>query len=109
MTTISATLLRIYVNSGDRWDGQPVYEAVVASARAVGLAGASVFPVLFSYGEHARVHDAASEYQFVDTPVVIEIVDHPDRIQSFLAELGPMVSGGLLTVEPVRISGPSRP
>jgi PII-like signaling protein len=109
MTARSATLLRIYVNSSERWKGRPVYEAVVASARTAGIAGASVFPVEFSYGEHARVHDATSEYQFADTPVVIEIVDEGDRIESLLEELGAMVSGSLVTLESVRIPSPNRP
>ena len=107
MTSAVATLLRIYVNASDRWEGRSMCEAVVAAARAAGLAGASVFPVVLGYGGHAQLHDAASDYQFLDAPVVIEIVDDPDRIQSFAAALGPMLPGGLVTFQSVHVHSPS--
>lgn len=102
MTEHEAALLRVYVNSSDRWHGKPLYEAVVSAAHAAGLAGASVFPVNFSFGAHRRIHDDASEYQFVEEPVVIEIVDAPVKIDSLVAAIGPMLTGGLVTVQSVR-------
>ena len=86
------------MDARDRWQGRPLYEAIVAKARAADCAGASVFPVEMSYGSHRRIHDAASDYGFVDLPVVIEIVNAPERIDALLAELGPMIAGAAATV-----------
>jgi PII-like signaling protein len=98
-----ARLLRLYVDAHDRWQGRLLYEAIVARARSAGLAGASVFPAEMGYGSHRHIHDAASEYGFVGLPVVIEIVDAPERIDALLAGLGPMLANVAATVRPVRV------
>jgi PII-like signaling protein len=103
MIPTEASLLRLYLDASDRWHGRPLFEAVVAAARARPMAGASVFPVDLSYGTHRQIHDALSEYRFAHLPVVIEVVDAPDRVDALTADLVPMVAEGLATVEPVRV------
>jgi PII-like signaling protein len=98
-----ASLLRVYVNSSHRWQGGPLYRAIVETARARGVAGASVFPVEVSFGARRLIRDVESDYQFFDIPVVVEVVDAPERVEALLAELGPMLRGGLMTVSPVRV------
>jgi PII-like signaling protein len=113
-----ASLLRLYVNGSLRWHGKPLYQAVVETAREMHLAGASVFLVDLSYGTHRRLRDAKSEYLFVDVPVVIEVVDAPERVETLVERLRPMVGAGFATLEPVRVvryahhedrSGPDAP
>src|SRR5437870_2945761 len=103
MIPTQASLLRLYINASDRWHGEPLYQAVVAKAQAGQMAGASVFPVELSFGGHHRLRDASSEYLFADIPVVVELVDAPDRVEAFLAELRPMLKAGLATIEAVRV------
>jgi PII-like signaling protein len=103
MIPTEAHCLRIYVDSQARWHWHRLYEAIVARARAMDVAGASVFPVEMSYGSHGRIHDAESDYGFVGLPVVIEIVDAPGRIEALLADLGPMIAGAVATVRPARV------
>ena len=74
-----ATLLRVYLNASDRLHGKAVYKVVVEAARAMHLAGASVFLVDFSYGAHKRIRDAKSDYLSFDIPVVVEIVDSAEN------------------------------
>jgi PII-like signaling protein len=38
-----------------------------------------------------------------DLPVVIVIVDHPDRIDAFLPELDELITEGLVVREPVEV------
>ncbi len=99
MIPVEARLARIYVNTEEHWQGQRLYEAIVARARADGIAGASVFPIEVGYGEGRQVHDVSSDYGFFDLPVVIEIVDLPDRIRILLEGLGEMISHAMVTVE----------
>jgi PII-like signaling protein len=98
-----ASLLRLYINGSLRWHGKPLYQAVVETARALHLSGASVFLVDLSYGAHRRLRDARSEYLFVDIPLVVEIVDGVARIDALLQALEPMVPGAFATIEPVRV------
>lgn len=98
MTPGKAALLRLYMNADNRFGGKPLYEAVVIRAREMGLAGASVFTAEMGFGSHQVIHDSMSEYSFVALPVVVEVVDVPERIESLLAELKVMVREGLATV-----------
>src|SRR5512135_81141 len=109
MIPTEASRLRIYLNASDRWHGQPLYQAVVEAARALHLAGASVFPVALSFGANQRLRDASSDYGFADIPVVVEVIDAPERVQALLVELGPMVGEGIATVGPVRVVRPAHP
>jgi uncharacterized protein len=103
MIPVDARLMRIFVNASDRWQGRPLYEAIVTSARSMGLAGASVFPVEASYGSHRQIHDAEGDYGFVGLPVVIEVVDAPERIDALIAGLGAMIADAMVTVATVRV------
>jgi PII-like signaling protein len=103
MIPSQARLLRIYINASDRWHGQSLYRAVIETARAMRLAGASAFPVELSHGAQGRLRDARSDYAFMDVPVVVEIVEAPERIDALLDHLRPMVADGFATVEPVRV------
>jgi PII-like signaling protein len=97
-----ASLLRLYMNADDRFQGKPLYEAVVTKAREMGLAGASVFSAEMGYGCHRVVHDTMSEYTFIGAPLVVEVVDSEERIKNLLAEFRAMVGEGLVTVSTVR-------
>jgi PII-like signaling protein len=100
---VEAELLRIYVGEGDKYQGRPLYQAVVDAARAHGLAGATVLQGTLGFGSHSHIHTAKILRISEDLPMVIEIVDQPDRIASFLPELEQMLDGGLITLEKVRI------
>jgi PII-like signaling protein len=103
MIPADAHLLRLYINGSDRWEGAPLYQAVVETARELHLAGASVFLVDLSYGAHRRLRDRQDEYRFVDVPVVVEVVDALERIDALLDRLSPMMASAFITIEPVRV------
>lgn len=103
MIPTQARLLRIFVGSNERRDGKRLYETIVETARAMDLAGASVFPVELSYGARGRIHDALSDYGFTELPVVIEIVDAHARVDALLAALGAMITSAMVSIEPVRV------
>ena len=84
MIPTEAQLLSIHVGANERHNGKRLYEAIVETARAMKLAGASVFPVEMSYGGHRQIHDVLSDYTFIELPVLIEIVDAPERVDGLL-------------------------
>ncbi len=98
-----AELLRIFIGESDRCGGRPLYEAIVQEARQAGLAGATVLRGILGFGAHSRIHSAKILRLSEDLPVVIEIVDRPDRIAEFLPKLDTMIGEGLVTLEKVRI------
>lgn len=98
-----AMLLRIFIGESDRWHSQPLYEALVLKARELHLAGATVLRGPMSFGKSSRVHTAKILRLSEDLPLVIEIVDTQEKIDAFLPVLDEMMSGGLVTLEPVKV------
>jgi PII-like signaling protein len=102
----SATLLRIFLGESDRWEHRPLYEAVVLKAREAGLAGATVLRGPMGFGKSSHLHTAKILRLSDDLPIVVEIVDAPEKIQAFLPVLKSMLPGGLVTLEKVRVIHP---
>lgn len=96
-------LLRIFIGESDRHEGLPLYEWIVRQARENGLAGATVLRGLEGYGAHSRLHKAKILRLSSDLPLVVEIVDTEEKIQSFLPLIDDAVSEGLATVERVEV------
>ncbi|MGD0043359.1 MAG: DUF190 domain-containing protein, partial [Isosphaeraceae bacterium] len=99
-----ATLLRLFLNANDRLSGKAIYRLVVETARAIHLAGASVFLVDFSYGAHKRIRDAKSDYLSFDIPVVVEVVDSGANIGKLQIALESMIAEGLVVTRPVQVT-----
>lgn len=98
-----AELLRIFIGESDKLGGRPLSEAIVEAARKRGMAGATVLRGTLGFGAHSRIHTAKILRLSEDLPIVIEIVDKPERIAEFLPELDEMIGEGLITLEKVRI------
>jgi PII-like signaling protein len=92
-------LLRIYVGESDRWEGRPLYEALVRAAREHGLAGATALRGIEGFGASSRIHTVKVLHLSEGLPVVVEIADRADRIASFMPIVEKMVAEGMATVE----------
>ena len=98
-----AVLLRIYVGESDRWQHQPLYEAIVLRARELNLAGATVLRGPMGFGAASRIHTAKILRLSMDLPIVIEIVDTDDKVQALLPFLDESMGGGLVTLEKIKV------
>jgi PII-like signaling protein len=96
-------LVRIFVGEDDRWEGRPLFEAIVHKARELGLAGATVLRGLEGFGASSRIHTTSILRLSQDLPLLIEIVDKAEQIEKFLPVLDGMVKEGMITIEKVRI------
>lgn len=98
-----ASLLRIFIGESDRYEGHPLYEAIVLKAREAHMAGATVLRGPMSFGRSSRLHSAKILRLSDDLPIVVEIVDSQQQIEQFLPLLEPMIGSGLVTVEKVQV------
>ena len=96
-------LLRVYVGESDRWQGKPLYEAIVLKARGMGIAGTTVLRGIMGFGAASRIHTSKILRLSEDLPVVVEIVDSAQKIAQLLPEIESMVQEGLVTLESVRM------
>src|SRR5258708_18997447 len=97
-----ALLLRIFIGEKDVHQGEPLYRTIVSKAREHHLAGATVLRGPTGFGKTSRLHASGISRLSFDLPVVVEIVDSEEKIQSFLNEIQQMLGGGLGTVERVQ-------
>ena len=88
-----AELLRIFIGESDHYQGKPLYEVIVLEARKRGMAGATVLRGIMGFGADSRVHTAKILRLSEDLPIIIEIVDKPERIAEFLPDLDKMIDG----------------
>ncbi len=96
-------LLRVFVGEQQKFEGKPVYEAIVEAARDMGLMGATVLRGMLGYGAHCKLHTAKVFMLSEDLPMVVEIVDTEDRIKDFIPLITKMNHKGLITIEKIRI------
>ncbi len=96
-------LLRIYVSESDRWEGRPLYEALVRAAHEQGLSGATALRGIEGYGAKSRIHTVKVHHLSEALPIVVEIADRADRIAEFMPTVDEMVGEGMATLEKVSI------
>jgi len=92
-------LLRIFIGESDKRDGKLLYEWLVLKAREHGLAGATVLRGMMGFGAHSRLHTFKIERLSEDLPVIIEIVDTREKLETFLRLVDDEIAEGLATLE----------
>lgn len=100
---VDAYLLRIFIGESDRWEGAPLYEAIVRKAKNDGLAGATVLRGVMGFGANSRIHTAGILRLSEDLPIVIEIVDAKEKIERFSELIDGMLGEGLATLEKAQV------
>jgi uncharacterized protein len=92
-------LLRIFVDESDRVGFQPLYTAIVDVLRRRNVSGATVFRGIEGFGSHREIHMAKVFSWLPNLPILIEVVEDQDVIESVIPELKEMIGDGLMTVE----------
>jgi uncharacterized protein len=102
-TEYSGLQLRIFVHESLRRDHHALYEDLVLRACQAGLCGATVFRGMEGYGRHRHVHSIRHLDTADDLPMIVEIVDRPERVRDFVESLGSVAAQGLVTLSPVHV------
>jgi len=96
-------LMRIFIGESDRWEHRPLHAALLELFRSRGLAGATILRAVAGFGADSVVHTANILRVSADLPLVIEIVDSQEHLDSVLPDVERMMRGGLVTLEKVRV------
>jgi hypothetical protein len=96
-------LMRIFVGESDQWEHHPLYMSLLQLFRTEGLAGATVLRGIAGFGPDSVIHTANLFRLSSDLPVIIEVVDSEERLRAVLPEVDRRMSGGLITMERVRV------
>ena len=84
MTFTESELLRVFVGEQEKLHHRPVYELLVSEALDHGMAGATVFRGLLSFGLSHKLHTTKILELAGDLPMVVEIIDSTEKIEEFL-------------------------
>lgn len=97
------TLMRIHIGERDKFEGKPLYRAIVDLLRERQYAGATVMRAVMGYGASAHLRTDRLEILSLDLPIVVEVIETEERIQAILPQLDEMIGGGLITLERARV------
>ena len=92
-------LMRIHIGERDKFEGKPLYAAIVELLRRRHYAGATVLRGIMGFGASSTVHTDRIEVLSLDLPIVVECIETAERIDAILPELDEMIGGGLITLE----------
>lgn len=98
-----AKLMRIYIGENDKWNGKPLYEAIVGGLRAHDIAGVTVYRGILGYGANRRIHKDAALSLSHDRPILLSIVDKEEKLRAFMPILDEMVQQGLVVLSDVDV------
>ena len=96
-------LLRIFIGENDKHAGIPLYDWIVKQARENQLAGATVIRGLEGFGAHGHLHTVKFLREATDLPMIVEIVDSSEKIESFLPIIEGAITEGMATLENVEV------
>jgi PII-like signaling protein len=96
-------LLRVFIGESDKVGHRPLYEEIVLKAREAGLAGATVLRGVMGFGKNSILHTAKILRLSEDLPMVVEIVDSLEKVETFVPTLDEMIKDGLVTIEKIRV------
>jgi uncharacterized protein len=94
-------LVRVHLSEADKYEGRPLYEAIVELCRNREIAGATVFRGLEGFGETAPIH--RRHLIASDAPISIVIVDTDLKIEKLLPALEALADTSLIAVSGVRM------
>jgi CBS-domain-containing membrane protein len=98
-----AHALTIYLGEADQWQGKPLYVAIIHFLREHGCAGATATRAVAGYGAGSRLREDGGWHWSSDAPVVIQVIDQPERLRRLLPQLQEMLGGGLMTLHEVEV------
>lgn len=99
----SARLMRIYMGESDRWNGEPLYEAIVNKLRLMDIAGATVYRGILGYGVKGHTHKGGRLPFSRDLPVMISVVDSESKLAKAIDEIESMMQDGIIVLSDVDV------
>jgi uncharacterized protein len=99
----TAMLMRIFVDEDARFDGAPLFVAIVEELRKCGFGGATVLKGIEGFGQHEHIHSARVVDTAASLPVLLEVAESEEKIRLMVPRLREMISDGLITLERVQM------
>ncbi|MGV8090894.1 MAG: DUF190 domain-containing protein [Mangrovibacterium sp.] len=100
-------LLKVYISEADKIGSTLLYEEIVKEAREQGMAGATVYRGILSFGASHSIHTMKIFALSNHLPVIVEIVDDEKKVREFSVQVRELVGvsqkGALITIQPLEV------
>ncbi len=96
-------VMRIYLDSTDTYDGQPLWQHLLRRAKELGIAGATVFKGVAGMGAHSQLHTTEIWSLAQKLPLVIEMIDGEEKLRVFLSACDGAIDEGLITLHDAEV------
>ena len=96
-------LMKIYVSEDSKYKGHNLYHALVFKLREIGMAGVTVTRGIEGFGQEKRLHSTRILDLTLSLPIIVEVVDIPERIEKAIPVVEGMVNEGLIMVTDVHV------
>jgi PII-like signaling protein len=98
-----ARLMRIYMGESDKWQGEPLHEAILKRLRLMDISGATVYRGILGYGAKGHTHKSHMLHMGHDYPVMVSVVDTEEKLNGVLDELESMMKDGIIVLSDVDV------
>jgi PII-like signaling protein len=98
-----AKLIRIFLGEADRWNDEPLYDAIVKRLRMMDVAGATVYKGILGYGVKGHTHRQNRLHTNRDLPIMITVVEAEEKLTEITAAVEEMLVDGLIVLSDVDI------
>ena len=98
-----AKLMRIYMGESDRWNGEPLHDAIIKRLRMLEVSGATVYRGILGYGAKGHTHKESVLHISRDLPVMVALIDTEDKIREAMDMVESMMEDGLIVTSDVDV------
>jgi CBS domain-containing protein len=95
--------LTVFVTETDQYHHQSLYMAIIEMLRREGCSGATATRGVAGFGASALIHTAAILRLSLDQPMMITLVDRPERVERILGPLREMAPNALIVIQDVEV------
>lgn len=99
----TARLMRIYLGESDKWQGEPLYAAIVQRLRFMEIAGATVYRGILGYGVKGHTHKSGRLPFSRDLPIMIAVVDTEEKLSRAIDDIESMMEDGIIVLSDVEV------
>lgn len=95
--------MKIYISEDCKYKGHNLYHALVNKLAEIGMAGATVTRGIEGFGHQKRLHSARILDLSLSLPIIVEIIDTPEKIEMSLPYINEMVDEGLIIISDITV------
>src|SRR5258708_27253451 len=96
-------MLRVFLGEADRWNDEPLYDAIVKRLRMMEISGATVYRGILGYGAKGHTHKQNFWHTSRDLPVMISVIEAEDKLAQAADAIEEMLEDGLIVMSDVEI------